>query len=112
MRTIIAGSRDLSYSDVLDAMREVPWRPTVVISGTARGVDESGEIWAAHNHVPVECFPADWKGLGRRAGYVRNEQMAAAAEALIAVWDGRSPGTKNMIEIAVRKKLRVFIWTV
>jgi len=46
-----------------------------------------------------------WRENGRRAGYLRNVRMSECADALIALWDGWSPGTKHMIDIAVRKGL-------
>lgn len=67
-----------------------------------------GEFWALHHDIPVKKFPADWGGLGKRAGYLRNEQMADYADALIAVWDGKSKGTKHMIDVATVKELKVF----
>ena len=49
-------------------------------------------------------FPADWKVYGKQAGPVRNRQMLNYAKeeqgALLAFWDGKSRGTKNMIDIA------------
>ena len=45
-----------------------------------------------------ELFPADWDKHGRAAGPIRNKQMADYADVLIAVWDGKSRGTKNMID--------------
>lgn len=110
MRTIIAGSRDCTaYRDVDTAVAECGWTPTLVLSGTARGADQLGERWARINHVGVLEYPADWEAHGKSAGYKRNEQMAANAEALIALWDGRSKGTKHMIDIAKRKGLRVHV---
>lgn len=110
MRTIIAGSRNITDIDVIrKAAAECGWMPTVVISGTARGVDTLGEQWAKENNVPVEQYPANWNKYGRAAGYRRNEQMARHAQALIAIWDGHSRGTKHMIDIAKRTGLRVFV---
>ena len=57
----------------------------------------------------MELFPADWKKYGKSAGYVRNSEMAEVAESLIAFWDGKSRGTKNMIDIAKNKGLKVRI---
>ena len=53
--------------------------------------------------------PADWNRLGRAAGPIRNEEMAEVSDALIAFWDGKSRGTKSMIEIARRKGLQVAV---
>ena len=52
---------------------------------------------------------AEWKKWGRRAGYRRNVQMAQHADALIAIWDGKSPGTRHMIETANAHGLAVFV---
>ena len=115
MRTIIAGSRDgIAYGDVLFAMEEAARvsdiRPSLVISGTARGTDRLGEFWAGRNGVPVRRMPADWKTHGPAlAGRLRNEQMAEVAEALVAVWNGRSSGTAHMIDTAVKRGLRIYV---
>lgn len=110
MRTIIAGSRDIVNFNLLkEAITKCDWVPTVVISGTARGADQLGEDWAEENNIPVERFPANWELYGKRAGYIRNEQMADNAEALIALWDGASRGTWHMINIAKAKGLKVYV---
>lgn len=49
---------------------------------------------------------------GKRAGHIRNRQMAECSEALIALWDGKSKGTQNMINVAGELNLRVFIYYV
>lgn len=97
-------------SDLEAAISECGWKPSVIISGTARGADSLGELWAHKQEIPCERYPADWKRFGKAAGLRRNEQMADAAEALIALWDGESRGTKHMITTAERKGLRVFVW--
>lgn len=112
MKTIIAGSRDASMQDVRNALAACPWTDliTEVISGTARGADRFGEQWADENSIPVDPYPAEWDKYGKGAGMRRNYEMAANAEALIAIWDGVSPGTKHMIRVAEEQKLRVFIF--
>lgn len=113
MRTIIAGSRDCSDDQLLaDAMAACGWRPSAVLSGAARGVDRLGEEWAARNGIPVERFPADWDRYKKAAGYRRNAEMAARAEALVALWDGKSPGTRHMIELGTRAGLRVHVYRI
>lgn len=110
MRTIIAGSRNITdMKHLLTALSVCGWVPTVVISGTAQGADQLGEKWASNSDIPCERYPADWDKYGKSAGYKRNEQMAGVAEALIALWDGKSKGTKHMIDIALRNGLRVHV---
>lgn len=111
MRTIIAGGRDFNdFFKLESAIETSGWNPSVVISGKAKGADAHGELWAKMNNVPVEEFPADWDKYGKSAGYKRNTKMAENAEALIALWDGKSRGTKMMIDIATKKNLRVHVF--
>lgn len=113
MKVIIAGSRDnIEYQDVLSAMGECPWSSeiTEVVSGKARGVDTLGEQWAIENNISIKEFPADWKKFGRSAGIKRNEQMGDYADALVAVWDGESKGTRHMIDYSKNKGLKVFVY--
>ncbi len=110
MKTIIAGSRDLKdYEVVCKAMADFGEEVTEVVSGKARGADALGEQWAKMRRIPIKPFPADWDAHGKAAGPIRNRQMAAYAEALVAIWDGKSSGTKNMIDEARKKGLVVHI---
>jgi len=77
-----------------------------IVSGGADGADKLGERYAAEKGLSVKLFPADWKQYGKAAGPLRNKQMAEYADALIAFWDGVSPGTKDMIEQATAKGLK------
>lgn len=110
MRVIIAGSRGITeYGIVALAVALSGFEVTEVVSGCARGVDLLGERWAALNGVPVAMFPADWNQLGKSAGHIRNLAMANYADALVAVWDGHSAGTKSMIKIAERDSRLVYV---
>lgn len=111
MRVIIAGSRGItSYQTVLDCIKASGMTITEAVSGAARGVDKLGELWAKQNKVPIKSFPADWDKLGRKAGHIRNEQMAKYATALIAIWDGKSPGTGSMIHYAIKYGLNMSVF--
>lgn len=111
MRTIIAGGRNATnYSDLLKAISAIEWKPSVVISGTANGADKLGERWAIENNIHLEKYPAEWNKYGKRAGYLRNLVMSEKADALLALWDGKSRGTKHMIDIATKAGLLVYIW--
>ena len=113
MRTIVAGSRNISDIRQLHAaLVECGWVPTTIISGGARGADRLGERWAEQMGLPLEIYPADWDKHGKSAGHKRNAEMAEVADALIALWDGQSRGTAGMIDLARRKGLRVCVWRV
>jgi hypothetical protein len=110
MQVIIAGSRTINDPELVEAaIDQSQFDISTVISGTAGGVDKLGELWALDNEVPILFFPADWREHGKRAGFVRNAEMADHADGLIAVWDGQSKGTKMMIDIAWKRDLPVFV---
>ena len=113
MLTIIAGPRDYYvYKSLLEAIDKITWEITEVVSGRAKGVDSLGERWAKEHGIPIKPFPADWDKYGRKAGIIRNTQMAdyvGSAGALLALWDHQTIGTGNMIETAKKKGLTVYV---
>jgi hypothetical protein len=112
-KVIIAGSRGFSNYKLLKDTCDKYLREkkkthnVVVISGHARGADSLGEKYASDEDLDLEIYPADWKKYGKSAGFMRNEQMADIADAVIAFWNGESHGTKHMIDIAEEKGLNV-----
>jgi hypothetical protein len=111
MKTIIAGSRTIDdYNIIKNAIQCSQFNITQVICGGARGADLLGKKWGKENGMPVIDFPANWEAFGKRAGYLRNVEMAKHGDALIAIWDGVSKGTKHMIDIALARKLKVFVY--
>ena len=110
MKLIIAGGRTITdYSLVLSALAESGFQPTEIVSGGAPGVDSLGERYAIENNLPLQIFYADWGSYGKAAGPIRNRKMADYGTALLAIWDGESRGTKNMIEEATKRNLQVFV---
>jgi len=109
MKTIIAGGREFTnYRFMATVLKDHDI--TTVVSGTARGADKTGEEWAKFNNIPVEKHPANWDKHGKSAGYIRNSEMADCSEALVAFWDGKSRGTKHMIDLATKKGLVVTVY--
>lgn len=114
MITVIAGTRAICDYEVLkQAIAESGFTITKVLSGDARGVDKLGIQWARENRIRVEKFRPQWYDARGNykpyAGFERNIQMGHQCEALIAVWDGRSKGTKQMIDAATRAGRKVFV---
>lgn len=113
MKVIIAGSRDIKdWESVYEAVFRSKFVITEVVSGAARGVDQYGELWGEAHNIPVKKFPADWNHYGKKAGSLRNAEMAKYADALIAVWNGKSKGTFNMIYTMVTENKPVYIYCV
>lgn len=122
MHAIIAGSRNLTdqklvYEFIQECIDKSLHPITEVVSGGARGVDWLGEKWAKEHNVQLTVMKPEWDALGKRAGMVRNGDMARyvirrAAETgqhccLILIWDGESKGSYGMKVVARGLKL----WT-
>lgn len=117
MKLIIAGSRDFTdYQLLIDTLKQEGFSKntvTQVVSGCAHGADKLGERWAVSQCIPIARFPADWDSHGKRAGFIRNSEMAEYADACILFWNGSSKGTKHMIDIAKRKAgMRLIVVTI
>lgn len=84
--------------------------PMIVISGAAPGADTLGSDWAVVNWTGLEEYPADWNTHGKKAGIIRNQEMAEKADVLVAFWDGESRGTKHMIDTALKQGLEVHVY--
>jgi hypothetical protein len=102
MKLIIAGSRTFDnyelLCEIMDRVVNNVDVVTEVVCGGATGADSLGKRWADENSVPVKFMLADWTAHGKAAGPIRNAAMGEYADALLAFWDGKSPGTKNMIK--------------
>jgi hypothetical protein len=110
MKTIIAGSRSITnYNLVEEIIRRCPWPITKILEGGAKGVDKCAYGYAMAYEVKHEKYPANWETHGKSAGPIRNAAMAKDADALIAIWDGESPGTRNMIAQAISHRLKIYV---
>lgn len=129
-KVIIAGGRKFNdYARLKSYCKHVLRNKSniEVVSGGAKGADSLGEDFAIEHKLGLKTFPAPWtdiegkpaREIGKRAdgtkywkkaGPARNIQMADYADALIAFWDGKSTGTKHMIDTAKKKGLKVAVW--
>jgi hypothetical protein len=103
IKVVIAGCRDFyDYPVVKSAIDHLEWSISEIVSGAATGVDTLGERYAKEYNLKLTKFKSQWDRYGIRAGPIRNVQMAQYADNLVAFWDGKSPGTKNMIAVMHR----------
>ena len=114
IRCIVAGGRGFAdYDKTCEALDhyfgEAYTRgdTVTIISGGAHGADHMGEMYAKDQGLDLETYPAQWDKYGKSAGYRRNEVMAKTATHLVAFWDGKSRGTKHMIDLATTHGLTV-----
>jgi hypothetical protein len=116
MKLIIAGGRDFKDRELmLKSIRQFTSQHgpiQEVVSGEADGADVMGAKIARAHSIKVEPFVPDWKDMSEPcvvkrnqygeynalAGMKRNKKMGNYADALLAFWDGKSTGTKDMID--------------
>ena len=110
MKLIIAGSREITNKvEIFEIIRkyiETSFKVNLltdiselsIISGMAREIDSVAVKYAKENNIKLLEYPANWKNFGKSAGHIRNLEMAKDGTHLLAIWDGQSKGTKNMID--------------
>lgn len=117
MRLLVCGSRHFTDDTLLDntlfditGLRD-HYNFGTIIHGNAKGADTFAALWGYRMGWKVKAFPADWEEYGKAAGPIRNKQMLdeGKPDLVIAFWDGKSTGTKNMIEQAQKTGIPVKI---
>lgn len=101
MRLIIAGSRDINmtWEEMHDYLPPgTGARRLEIVSGNARGPDSTAIELAKICNIPCKIFEPNWNEFGKAAGIIRNKEMGDYADELLAFWDGKSRGTKHMID--------------
>jgi len=112
-RIIVAGGRDFFQPkhtfllrDTLDLLLGgIDPDKLQIVSGAAPGADTLGEEYAEFHELSIRTFPANWDKYGKSAGFKRNQEMADYANHAIVFWDGKSTGSKDMIDRARVMKL-------
>lgn len=104
----IVGSRSFNDKAFIDKLlndyKFIFGLPYEVISGGAIGIDTFGENWAKENNIETRIFKPDWAKYGKKAGFIRNEDIIKNCDVCLAIWDGESHGTKNDIELCEKYK--------
>lgn len=111
-KVIVAGGRDFfDYTLLSEKLNAILSKKEniIIVSGMARGADSLGEKYAREHKLLLSYFPALWDKHGTRAGFIRNEEMAKYADACVCFWDGKSVGTKHMMDTAETMSLKLRI---
>lgn len=113
MKLIIAGGR--KYDDYNSLKKYCDYilqnsSDIEIICGTAYGADKLGEKYAIEKGFNIKYFKPDWDRFKKSAGYIRNDLMAKYADAAIIFWDGKSKGSKHMIDLSIKYKLNLRIF--
>ena len=95
MKVAVIGSRGLSVSDL---GRYLPENTTEIVSGGARGVDTSAREYALSHGIKLTEFLPEYTRFGRSAPLKRNITIIEYSDIVLAFWDGKSRGTKFVID--------------
>ena len=109
MKVLVAGGRDFDDKDwlfkELNAVHSS--EPiTQIIDGGARGADSLAYLWAHQMEIDNYRAFANWQKYGKKAGWVRNNQMADLEPDLVILFPG-GIGTKMMFDIATRRGFKI-----
>ncbi len=105
-RVIIAGCRDYeNYSEAKNFINLClsnikNGNEIIILSVGCKGADKLGERYAEEIGYRIEVFPAEWEKYSKKAGLKRNEEMSMACDCAVIFWDGKSKGTRSMINLA------------
>jgi hypothetical protein len=80
-------------------------KPSLIVSGGARGVDTLAKLFAKKHQIPFKEFLPDWKKNGKGAGLLRNTDIVKACTHMIAFPDKNGgKGTRDSIRKAKELK--------
>ena len=103
MRVLVCGGREFANRRMLnEALDQLHLKRGIalIISGGARGADAMAAWWAKGAGVPCDVYQADWIGLGRKAGPIRNQRMLDEGKPDLVVAFPGGRGTANMLRRA------------
>lgn len=112
MRVLVTGSR--TWDDtrtirwVLVELDKSPGPHTLVSGACPNGADAIAETIAEGLGWTVERHPADWDRYGKRAGWIRNNEMAdLGADCCVAFHRDNSRGTQHCINACHKRGIPV-----
>ena len=107
MKVAVIGSRNLRVDDLGEYL---PEGVTEIVSGGARGIDTCARNYAlAHGLKLTELLP-EYEKYGRGAPLRRNITIIEYADLVLAFWDGRSRGTKFVIDNCKKRNIPVSVY--
>lgn len=107
MKIAIIGSRNLK---VLNLEKYLPMGVTEIVSGGAKGIDSCAKDYALKNKIKIMEFLPEYDKYGRVAPLKRNDLIIEYADLVSAFWDGKSRGTKYVIDNCKHKNKPIKIY--
>lgn len=113
MKVAIVGSRGILDPNLVEqCIKDGPFDDIdLIISGGADGVDTSAEMVAQRLDIDMKIIEpdySDWSG-NEHPAKRRNTTIVEKSDAVIAVWDGRSNGTRDTIDKALDRGVPIYV---
>lgn len=108
MKVAVVGSRNLTINNLGDYL---PKDTTEIVSGGARGIDRCAREYAKSHNIKLTEFLPEYERYGRSAPLKRNLQIIRYADMVIAFWDGKSNGTRFVIENCKKENIPIKVFT-
>ncbi|MDO4251449.1 MAG: SLOG family protein [Moraxella sp.] len=113
MKLAIIGSRQFDdyvfFKEQIGIFLQTHDKPTLIISGGAKGADSLAEHYATEHKIELMVFLPDYKTYGRGAAFVRNRLIVDNADMVLAFWDGESTGTQYTMDYAKKQNKSVVL---
>lgn len=107
MRVAVIGSRTIDEKFFENLCEIMPINVSELISGGAVGADKLAEKYSLNYNIPIKIFMPDYEKNGKIATIKRNDEIIELADYVIAMWDGRSSGSKYVITKCIKKNVPV-----
>ena len=108
MKVAVVGSRNLTINNLGDYL---PKDTTEIVSGGARGIDRCARAYAKSHNIKLTEFLPEYERYGRSAPLKRNLQIISYADMVLAFWDGKSHGTRFVIEKCKKENIPIKVFT-
>ena len=109
MKVAIVGSRSIRIDDLAPY---IPKETTEIVSGGASGVDTCAKDYAISHKIKLTEFLPNYERYGKAAPIKRNSQIVNYADEVIAFWDGKSHGTKHVLDLCKKLGKEITVYRV
>ena len=112
-KVIIAGSSSFNDNKLFNdkcyfyLSKKMETHSIIILSGTSYHTKSMTQEFADIHQLQVEFYEAKWDRDGDNATILTQDKMLIDADALIVFWDGKSTYTKNLIDKAEKKDMRI-----
>lgn len=107
MKVAVIGSRGLKIDNL---EKYLPKDTTEIVSGGAKGVDNSAKQYALSHGIKLTEFLPECEKFGRTAPLKKNITIIEYADIVIALWDGKSRGTRHVIDNCKSRNIPVTVF--